>query len=126
MKFRTKFEPKPTIRRKKTNKNLIIERDGRICHLCNKEIVDDLDFTIDHVISLKNGGPDIIENMKPAHYFCNQFKNDHCPDDIFNMELFKEYKPDIPPIIKSTVSLGDLFMNLNSTKQNGKYRQASP
>ena len=59
-----------------------LELYGKTCHLCNLPI--DLTATrqpgkpgwerglhIDHVVPLANGGPDIIENVRPAHGLCN-------------------------------------------------------
>lgn len=51
------------------------------CHLCTlpipEEIVSHLHplfGTIDHIIPLSRGGPDITENRAPAHRVCNQIK----------------------------------------------------
>lgn len=57
--------------------DVLIERDGNICHLCNVEI--DLSLarnsrfgaTIDHVIPLSKGGLDVMDNLKLAHWICN-------------------------------------------------------
>ena len=57
--------------------DVIIERDGNMCHLCNAEI--DLTLarnsrfgaTIDHVIPVSKGGADTLENMRLAHWICN-------------------------------------------------------
>ena len=57
--------------------DVIIERDGNVCHLCNSEI--DLSIarnsrfgaTIDHVIPVSKGGEDTLDNMRLAHWICN-------------------------------------------------------
>jgi hypothetical protein len=57
--------------------DVIIERDGNLCHLCDVEI--DLSLarnsrfgaTIDHVIPLSKGGLDVIDNLRLAHWICN-------------------------------------------------------
>jgi len=57
--------------------DVLIERDGNLCHLCNQEI--DLSLarnsrfgaTIDHVIPLSKGGVDELDNLKLAHWICN-------------------------------------------------------
>lgn len=55
---------------------------GDVCHICNEEI----DLTaprnckgqnwefglhIDHVVAIANGGPDTLDNVRPAHAKCN-------------------------------------------------------
>jgi 5-methylcytosine-specific restriction endonuclease McrA len=65
----------------------IVELYGENCHLCNEPI--DLDaprqvgklgweksLHIDHVIPLSKGGHDLIENVRPAHGYCNNIKSD--------------------------------------------------
>jgi 5-methylcytosine-specific restriction endonuclease McrA len=64
----------------------ILTKWGTDCHLCRKPI----DLTaqrrvgrdgwenglhIDHLISLSNGGSDTLENVRPAHGYCNIKKN---------------------------------------------------
>jgi len=57
--------------------DVLIERDGNVCHLCDTEI--DLSLarnsrfgaTIDHVIPLSKGGLDVLDNLKLAHWICN-------------------------------------------------------
>jgi 5-methylcytosine-specific restriction endonuclease McrA len=57
--------------------DVLIERDGSVCHLCNAEI--DLSLarnsrfgaTIDHVVPVSKGGADTLENMRLAHWICN-------------------------------------------------------
>ena len=64
----------------------IVELYGEDCHLCNEPI--DLDaprqcgqpgwekgLQIDHVIPLSKGGHDLIDNLRPAHGYCNNIKN---------------------------------------------------
>jgi len=59
---------------------------GTLCHLCNEPIDLNaprwtaktgyqLGLHLDHVIRLSEGGPDTIENIRPAHAICNQIKN---------------------------------------------------
>lgn len=58
---------------------------GTDCYICGNEIdyeaprkVGDpgweLSFHPDHVVSLSRGGDDTIENIRPAHGYCNQKK----------------------------------------------------
>ena len=57
----------------------VMERDGWTCHLCGEEIEDipwdDADYgrygTVDHVVSLEDGGTHIWDNVAAAHFDCN-------------------------------------------------------
>lgn len=64
----------------------VIDRYGTICHLCNKEI--DLSaprqmkvpgwqngLHMDHVIPISKNGPDVLDNIRPAHGLCNIQRN---------------------------------------------------
>lgn len=67
----------------------VLAKYGSNCHICNKAI--DLDaprrvgagngweygLHIDHVIPLSKGGPDTLENVRPAHAVCNLQKSNH-------------------------------------------------
>lgn len=64
----------------------VLERYGSNCHLCGDPIDlsaprwtaipgYELGLHLDHVIRLSEGGPDTIENIRPAHGICNQIKN---------------------------------------------------
>jgi hypothetical protein len=63
----------------------MLERYGTVCYLCNEEI--DLQalrscgapgyensLWRDHVLALTNGGPDMLDNVKPSHAVCNKLK----------------------------------------------------
>ena len=65
----------------------VLETYGTTCHICKEDI--DLSASrssgapgweqglhIDHVIPLSKGGPDSLNNVKPAHGSCNLQKND--------------------------------------------------
>lgn len=64
----------------------ILELYGTDCHICNKPI--DLNaprqvgkpgwengLQIDHVHPLSKGGSDTVDNLRPAHGYCNNIKN---------------------------------------------------
>ena len=57
-----------------------IRRDEPSCHICGKPIdytlphLDPWSFVVDHVVALKNGGSDSIENKAAAHRECNSKK----------------------------------------------------
>ena len=45
---------------------------GRRCHLCGRMGAT----TADHVIARNRGGPDTLENLRPAHKSCNSARGD--------------------------------------------------
>lgn len=57
-----------------------IARDQPACHICGKAIdytlphLDPWSFVVDHVVALKNGGSDTLDNKKAAHRECNSKK----------------------------------------------------
>lgn len=57
-----------------------VARDKPACHICGKAIdyslphLDPWSFVLDHVVALKNGGADTLENKKAAHRECNSKK----------------------------------------------------
>lgn len=63
------------------NKPGLIDRYGRICHICNGSIPEDvthdhpLYFNIEHIVPLIYGGTHGYENCRPSHASCNQQKN---------------------------------------------------
>lgn len=53
------------------------------CYLCGEEIdwhpashLDPLAFVVDHIVPLHKGGPDTLDNCRPAHRRCNRAKGD--------------------------------------------------
>lgn len=63
----------------------VLDEYGTDCHICGKAIRLDapskvgvpgweLGFHPDHVIPLSKGGEDVLENLRPAHAYCNQRK----------------------------------------------------
>jgi hypothetical protein len=75
----------------------VLELHGISCHICNLPI----DLTaprstskpgwekglhIDHLIPIAKGGPDTLENVRPAHGLCNISKGDKMPED-FEVEI---------------------------------------
>jgi 5-methylcytosine-specific restriction endonuclease McrA len=68
----------------------VVEKYGSLCHLCGKEI--DIQMSrkigqdgwqnslhIDHVIPLSKGGDDTLNNVRPAHAWCNMKKGATLP-----------------------------------------------
>lgn len=59
----------------------IFQRDFWSCYLCEMPIdpylslKDKMGATIDHVIPISYGGPDVASNVKAAHFICNSTKS---------------------------------------------------
>ena len=48
--------------------------DGTIlCGICNNALLDEI--TMDHIISVDDGGETTVENLQPAHRGCNSSKH---------------------------------------------------
>jgi 5-methylcytosine-specific restriction endonuclease McrA len=52
------------------NPVIIGDRDGWVCHLCGKKVRRE-DASIDHLIPVADGGPNILSNVALAHMRCN-------------------------------------------------------
>jgi 5-methylcytosine-specific restriction endonuclease McrA len=51
----------------------VLDKWGTDCHICKKPI-DPLDWHMDHVVALVNGGEHSLDNVKPSHPKCNLSK----------------------------------------------------
>ena len=51
----------------------VLDKWGTDCHICKKP-VDLLDWHMEHVVALVNGGEHSLENVKPSHPKCNLSK----------------------------------------------------
>jgi hypothetical protein len=66
----------------------VVREYGSTCHICQKEIdltlprTSKLGLTLDHLIPLSKDGPDTIENLRPAHWSCNNFKSDKLLEEL--------------------------------------------
>jgi 5-methylcytosine-specific restriction endonuclease McrA len=70
----------------------ILQRDGRICHLCGGAISErrgELHF--DHVVPISKGGAHSTSNIRPSHRWCNQSKGN---------------RGTVPSVLKATASSG--------------------
>jgi 5-methylcytosine-specific restriction endonuclease McrA len=67
------------------NRRRILNRDGWICYLCSRPIPHELRWphplsgTVDHVIPASAGGSDRDDNLRAAHWHCNEAKGDQLP-----------------------------------------------
>ena len=80
--FGEEFDVDVTKKRKnwRAFKFALLEQYGDVCYLC-KEVIDERDCEIDHVIPLKHRGPDEWHNLRPTHWYCNKAKRAMMPDD---------------------------------------------
>lgn len=66
----------------------VVRTYGSNCHICEQPIdpslprTSKLGLTVDHVIPLSKGGPDTIDNLRPAHWSCNNRKSDKLPEEL--------------------------------------------
>ena len=68
-------------------KLLVRIRHERVCWLCGEAIpmvaAHDYDaYSIDHVIPQALGGLDAVDNLRPAHKWCNQFRRERFPGSL--------------------------------------------
>jgi 5-methylcytosine-specific restriction endonuclease McrA len=60
----------------------VLREYGSACHICREEIdltlsrTSKMGLTVDHVIPLSKGGSDELDNLRPAHWICNNRKSD--------------------------------------------------
>lgn len=81
----------------------VLEVYGTDCHICNKPINLDaprqcgkdgweLGLQIDHIFPLSKGGADTLDNVRPAHGYCNNIKS-ATVDYKKKFENFQEQHP---------------------------------
>jgi hypothetical protein len=59
----------------------VLRRHGMVCHICGEKIVNGpglkaRDLSFDHVVPLSKSGPHTYNNIKPAHFGCNDSASD--------------------------------------------------
>lgn len=59
-------------RRAQRLRRLTLDTYGDVCHLCGRRGAD----SADHLVPRVQGGPDTIENLRPAHRRCNSRRGD--------------------------------------------------
>ena len=55
----------------KVDRLAIYDRDGGVCHICEKPVDRD-EFHLDHLIPIARGGTHTVDNVAAAHRECNQ------------------------------------------------------
>ena len=62
-----------TERRSKRNQMIaaLLHRDGPACLYCNRVLETDEDMSIEHIVALTSGGPDVLANMALCCQSCN-------------------------------------------------------
>jgi 5-methylcytosine-specific restriction endonuclease McrA len=68
--------------RRKIRREVIFERDGYVCWLCDQpcdamaKVPDPLAPTVDHITPRSRGGDDEDDNLACAHFICNSRRQD--------------------------------------------------
>ncbi len=76
----------------KSLRQLVIDRSDHLCEYCL--IHDDdtvLGCSIDHIISLKHGGPNTEDNLAYACVFCNRYKGSDVGSMIWETQDFVRF-----------------------------------
>lgn len=68
---------------KKTDRQKVFEKYNGHCAYCGKEI-DIKNMQVDHIIPVRKGGKDLLENYTPACRRCNHYKR------TYDIEQFRE------------------------------------
>lgn len=73
----------------KKERQIVYDKCKGHCAYCGCEM-EYRDMQVDHVIPLRRGGEDVIDNMLPACRSCNHYKH------TLTQEEFRKYVEDIP------------------------------
>ncbi|MCY7406000.1 MAG: HNH endonuclease [Alkalinema sp. CAN_BIN05] len=76
----------------KSLRKLVVDRSDHLCEYCL--IHDDdtvLGCAIDHIISLKHGGPNTADNLAYACVFCNRYKGSDVGSMIWETQEFVRF-----------------------------------
>jgi 5-methylcytosine-specific restriction endonuclease McrA len=63
----TRMTPKT----KHKKREALLARDGDLCYYCERQFSEELPPTFEHLVSLKDGGTDKLENLVLACWPCN-------------------------------------------------------
>ena len=98
-----------------------------LCYCCNEEI-DSKNFETGHIISVKNGGETVLENLKPICSCCNksmgiqnleEFKNKYMKQSTSNID--KKSEPVYWNDICNELFSGGNNYSLNLRNQNNLF-----
>jgi 5-methylcytosine-specific restriction endonuclease McrA len=64
----------------KVDYQLVLERSGGVCYLCDTPIEDELHF--DHIIPLSRSGTHTEDNLAPTHIVCNLRKGTYLTSEL--------------------------------------------
>lgn len=82
VKRQTKLNPK------RIAPDQVVREYGDTCHICQEQIdmnlprTNRLGLTVDHVIPLSKGGTDTMDNLRPAHWICNNRKSNKPLEEV--------------------------------------------
>jgi len=116
-----------------TRREAVWIRDNGICQYCGKEINDDADFEVDHVIPLSKGGADRYDNMVCSCKKCSQLKGDKSPAEAglptptpsyYHVNMAIQKLQTHPALFKRFKQAFRKFQNVGGTL--GEYSEISP
>ncbi|MEO7840638.1 MAG: HNH endonuclease [Anaerolineales bacterium] len=55
-------------------RDLILQKTGKRCHICGGKIKRDEIWQADHILAHTHGGVHSVENYLPAHSICNNYR----------------------------------------------------
>lgn len=73
-----------------TKRKKLNEKYGNVCQICNKDISNQYDLCIEHVIPKSKGGTNHIENLSIACRTCNTKKGVKNSNDISENSIFND------------------------------------
>ena len=64
------------------DRELVLRKTGRRCHICGGKIRTKEGWQADHVLAHSVGGKHTIDNYLPAHKLCNHYRWDYSADEF--------------------------------------------
>ena len=58
-----------------------VRKKSRYCAICGK-LINDEEYSVDHVIPISRGGNNSFENLRPVHRRCNMIKDNMLDDEL--------------------------------------------